>query len=175
MDSNIRDTSLSRRVRYEQEHSRDRRALGMIETPVDMRSFYIGFGRWTVFLPWEREIEIGVRMPSTRNLPLSSEWSLAPACDQRSLGLQQGSGCQTPWAFWSAGRAAVPVSTAIARGISSWPTTMLRTAVVVVVRRMSSPPAARANATRRVPTRRNTRQSCRLAGTRKPTAGRATR
>ena len=55
LDSTIRDESLSGLVRYEQEHSRDRRALGIIETPVDMRSFYIGFGRWTVFLPWERE------------------------------------------------------------------------------------------------------------------------
>jgi len=55
LDSTIRDASLSRLVRYEQEHSRDRRALGIVETPVDMRSFCIGFGRWTVFLPWERE------------------------------------------------------------------------------------------------------------------------
>jgi hypothetical protein len=55
LDSTIRDTNLSGLVRYEQEHSRDRRALGIIERPVDMRSFCIGFGRWTVFLPWERD------------------------------------------------------------------------------------------------------------------------
>jgi hypothetical protein len=55
LDSTTRDASLSKLVRYEQEHSRDRRALGIIETPVDLRSFYIGFGRWSVFLPWERQ------------------------------------------------------------------------------------------------------------------------
>jgi hypothetical protein len=55
LDSTIRDTSLSGLVRYEREHSRDRRALGIIETPADMRSFSIGFGRWTVVLPWTLE------------------------------------------------------------------------------------------------------------------------
>jgi hypothetical protein len=55
LDSTIRDEGLSGLVRYEQEYSRDRRALRIIETPLDMRSFCIGFGRWTVFLPWERE------------------------------------------------------------------------------------------------------------------------
>lgn len=55
LDATSRDARLSRLVRYEHEHSRDRRALGIIETPAEMRSFYIGFGRWTVFLPWERE------------------------------------------------------------------------------------------------------------------------
>jgi len=55
LDSTIRDESLSGLVRYEQEHSRDRRALGIIETPVDVQSFCVGFGRWAVFLPGERE------------------------------------------------------------------------------------------------------------------------
>jgi len=55
LDPTIRDASLSGLVRFEPEHSRDRRALGIIQTPVDMRSFYIGFGRWTVFLPRKRE------------------------------------------------------------------------------------------------------------------------
>jgi hypothetical protein len=55
LDTTIRDASLSQLIRYEQEHSRDRRALAVIHTPVDMRNFCVGFGRWTVFLPWERE------------------------------------------------------------------------------------------------------------------------
>jgi hypothetical protein len=55
LDSTIHDARLSGLVRYEKVHSRDRRALGIIETPVEMHSFHIGFGRWTVFLPRERE------------------------------------------------------------------------------------------------------------------------
>ena len=55
LDSTIQDASLSPLVRYEREQSRDRRSLGIVETPAHMRSFCIGFGRWTVFLPWERE------------------------------------------------------------------------------------------------------------------------
>ena len=55
LDSTIPDVSLSKLVHYEREHPRDRRALGIIETPIDLRSFSIGFGRWTVFLPWDRQ------------------------------------------------------------------------------------------------------------------------
>ncbi|MDP2318618.1 MAG: hypothetical protein Q8O42_04670 [Acidobacteriota bacterium] len=54
-DPTLRDEPLLQLVRYESEHSRDRRALAIIESPLDVRSFYIGFGRWTVFLPWERD------------------------------------------------------------------------------------------------------------------------
>jgi len=54
LDSTI-DLNLSGLVQYEREHSRDRRSLGIVETPPDLRSFCLGFGRWTVFLPWERE------------------------------------------------------------------------------------------------------------------------
>jgi hypothetical protein len=49
-----RDSSLSGLVRYEREHPRTRRTLAIIEEPREMRCFYVGFGRWTVFLPWER-------------------------------------------------------------------------------------------------------------------------
>jgi len=55
LDPTARDASLSGLVRYEQQHSRDRRALGIIEEPADFRCFYIGFGRWSVFLPRDRE------------------------------------------------------------------------------------------------------------------------
>jgi hypothetical protein len=82
LDVTIRDASLSLLVRYEQEHSRDRRALGIVETPVDMRSFCIGFGRWTVFLPWERESVLyqpeklaGQRIEFKG---LAYEWPIAP-------------------------------------------------------------------------------------------------
>jgi hypothetical protein len=54
LDPTGRDASLSSLVRYEPDHPRDRRALGIIDTPIDFRGFCIGFGRWTVFLPWER-------------------------------------------------------------------------------------------------------------------------
>jgi hypothetical protein len=54
LDPTSRDASLSKLVHYEREHPRDRRALGIIDTPVDLRGFSIGFGRWTVFLPWDR-------------------------------------------------------------------------------------------------------------------------
>jgi hypothetical protein len=55
LDPINRDESLSLLVRYEREYARDRRSLGIVESPFEMRSFYIGFGRWTIFLPWVRE------------------------------------------------------------------------------------------------------------------------
>jgi hypothetical protein len=55
LDPTQTDGSLSGLVRYEREHPRDRRVLGVIDEPSTMRSICVGFGRWTVFLPLDRD------------------------------------------------------------------------------------------------------------------------
>jgi hypothetical protein len=45
------DSALSGLIRYEREQSSDRRALAEIKSPKDIRCIYVGFGRWSVFLP----------------------------------------------------------------------------------------------------------------------------
>jgi hypothetical protein len=49
------DASLAALVKYEHEHPRDRRTLGAFATPAEARGFLIGFGRWTAFLPLDRD------------------------------------------------------------------------------------------------------------------------
>ena len=49
------DGHLSGLVRYERDHPRDRRVLGVIDEPSNMQSICTGFGRWTVFLPLEQD------------------------------------------------------------------------------------------------------------------------
>lgn len=55
LDPTQTDRSLSGLVRYERNHPRDRRVLGVIDEPSSMRSICTGFGRWTAFLPLERD------------------------------------------------------------------------------------------------------------------------
>jgi hypothetical protein len=44
-------TDISGLAHFEAKHSADRRLLGMLSSPKSMRSFFIGFGRWSAFLP----------------------------------------------------------------------------------------------------------------------------
>jgi hypothetical protein len=55
LDPTQTDESLSGLVRYEREQPRDRRLLGVIDEPFNMRSLCTGFGRWRVFLPLEQD------------------------------------------------------------------------------------------------------------------------
>ena len=50
--SRTSDDDLLQLVRYEGEHSMTRCELGVIEEPVEARSIYAGFGRWSVFIPF---------------------------------------------------------------------------------------------------------------------------
>jgi hypothetical protein len=45
------DPALSGLIRYEREQPSDRRTLGEIKSPKEMRCIYVGFGRWSIFLP----------------------------------------------------------------------------------------------------------------------------
>jgi hypothetical protein len=55
LDSTQIDPALSALIRYEKDHSQDRRLLGEINQPSNMRSICIGFGRWTALLPLNRD------------------------------------------------------------------------------------------------------------------------
>lgn len=45
------DSALSGLIRYEHEQPSGRRTLAEIKAPNEMRCIYVGFGRWTAFLP----------------------------------------------------------------------------------------------------------------------------
>jgi hypothetical protein len=83
LDPTQTDGGLSGLVRYEREHPRDRRLLGVIDEPSNMRSICTGFGRWTVFLPLEqdslfyRAAELGTQRFEFHGT--AYEWPTAPS------------------------------------------------------------------------------------------------
>jgi hypothetical protein len=47
------DDDLLQLVRHEDGHPLERRTLAVINEPAEMRSLYVAFGRWAVFIPFD--------------------------------------------------------------------------------------------------------------------------
>jgi hypothetical protein len=51
-DPSSADDDLLQLVRYDQSHALDRRQLAVIDEPSEARALVVGFGSWTVFVPF---------------------------------------------------------------------------------------------------------------------------